>query len=220
VLVVGAVVMVPVIPFLILGEAFETQVRDWIQNEVSPTTQSLAVAGALASDIFLPVPSSAVITYAGGVFGFAMAAFASWIGLTAGCIVGFALARWFGKSFAARFSSEQDLVVLRKSIARYGPIALLVTRPLPILAEACVLLTGTTRLEWTRFVAPIVIGNAIVSVVYAACGAFLTDTDSLIPVTVLSGTIPLAAALFARRWLWSKHPTQIGGDAPRDACSP
>jgi uncharacterized membrane protein YdjX (TVP38/TMEM64 family) len=209
VLVVGAVVLVPVVPFLILGASFEARVRDWIQSEVSPLTQALAVAGALAADIFLPIPSSAVITYAGGVIGFAATVVASWLGLTAGCVVGFGLARWFGQSFATRFSSQQDLSVLRHSVDRYGPIALLVTRPLPILAEACVLLTGTTRLPWTRFVAPIAVGNAIVSVVYAACGALLTESDSLIPVTILSGTIPLAAALFARRWLWKKHRTDV-----------
>jgi len=195
--------LIPVIPFLFLGDAFERDVQEWIladQDRVSQV-EFLVVLGILASDIFLPVPSSAVMTGAGGIMTFWPAVLASWIGLTLGSIVGFGLARLFGRPFAARFAESEDLARIAAIGARYGPTALLLTRPLPILAEACVLLMGTTHLSWYRFLSPVVAANLALAVFYVACGAGIEDQQTLILVAVGSGTLPLLLALFIRRRL-------------------
>ena len=91
---------IPIIPFLWLGESFEQSLLDALRQPGSKTTVWIWVVGLLAADMFLPVPSSAVVTYAGGVLGVAQGALASWIGLSAGAIGGFGLARQFGEPLA------------------------------------------------------------------------------------------------------------------------
>ena len=195
--------LVPVIPFLILGESFERNVREWVQSDQSQVSQLqfLIVLGILAVDIFLPIPSSAVMTGAGGVMTFWSAVLASWIGLTLGAVAGFGLARIFGPPFASRFAGSDDLTRIAAVGARYGPTALLLTRPLPILAEACVLLMGTTQLSWYRFLTPVIAANLALAVFYVACGAGIDDQKTLVVVAVGSGTLPLLLALFIRHRL-------------------
>lgn len=192
--------LVPVVPFLLLGESFERDVTDWFQADDAraETVEFAAVLGILASDILLPIPSSAVMTYAGGVMNFWSAVLASWIGLTTGAVLGFGLARLLGKPFAARFAEPEDLVRIESIGARFGPAVLLVTRPLPILAEACVLLMGTTQLSWRRFLLPVAAANLALAVFYVACGAGIEDQQTLVVAAVGSGTIPLLLALVIR----------------------
>jgi uncharacterized membrane protein YdjX (TVP38/TMEM64 family) len=190
---------IPIIPFLILGETFETQVTSWMQEQHE--LQLAIVAGLLVSDIFLPIPSSAVITYAGGVLGLWAATLTSWFGLTFGACLGFGLAKLLGKPFARRFAEAEDLQRVERVTERYGPAVLLLTRPLPILAEACVLLMGTTELSWKRFLLPVVVANFGISLVYALCGVGFQEQKTLIIVAVTSGTLPLLLALMIRRWL-------------------
>ena len=136
VLVVALVVAIPVVPFLFLGEQFEERVSTWVREEVQDEHRIAIVIGVLTTDIFLPVPSSAVSTWAGGVLGFGPGLIASWIGMTVGSVIGFGLARLFGARFASFFAQDADLEALRGTTQQYGPLTLLVTRPLPILAEA------------------------------------------------------------------------------------
>jgi uncharacterized membrane protein YdjX (TVP38/TMEM64 family) len=208
--------LVPVIPFLILGEAFEQDVRHWVEADADRAEQVefVSVLGILASDIFLPVPSSAVMTYAGGVMSFWAAVLASWTGLTLGAALGFGFSRILGKPFAARFAEPDDLARIESIGTRFGPAVLLLTRPLPILAEACVLLMGTTQLSWRRFLLPVIAANLAMAVFYVACGAGIENQRLLVLVAIGSGTVPLLLALVIRRKLTTAIKTE---DTPDDS---
>ncbi len=194
---------IPIVPFLLLGEAFEQDVQIWLQRERDQTGGVLAagVVGTLASDIFLPIPSSSVVTYAGGVLGLWPATLWSWMGLTVGSSFGFGRSKLLGKPFAHRFAEPADLEKVEAAASRYGPAILLISRPLPILAEACILLFGTTTLSWRQFLLPVVTANLGISFVYAACGAGFEDQKILLVATVASGTAPLLIALLIRKRL-------------------
>ena len=207
VLIMALVLAVPIAPFLLLGQEFEAGVIRWVQRDMSPELRAGVVVGVLATDIFLPVPASAVSTWAGGVLGWWPGVIASWTGMTLGAAIGFGLSRAFGNRFAQRFAANRDLTGLESTTGRFGPLALLVTRALPILAEACVLLVGATQLSWKRFLWPVALGNLIVSVIYCACGVISREYDSLLPAAVISGTVPLFLALLARRRLWDRQQT-------------
>ena len=154
--------------------------------------------------MFLPVPSSAVITYAGGVLGMWWGTVASWAGLSLGAFGGFGLARLFGEAVARRFSESADVARMRQFTLRHGSMALVLTRALPILAEACVLMLGAGRLSWVRFLPPMLISNALLALTYAACGAYFQGSNAFPVAIVASGAIPLLAALVIRR-LWNSH---------------
>lgn len=142
-----AVVTVPIFPVLLLGMAFEGRVEEWVKAaDVPPAARFAVVIGALASDVLLPVPASAISTWAGGVLGLWIGTLASTLGMTLGAALGFGLARAFGRGLVKKLAGEKDLEQTAELAERYGPLVVAITRPLPILAEACVLLLGTTRL--------------------------------------------------------------------------
>lgn len=201
----AAFILIPIVPFLILGEPFGRDVKSWIQadEERAEQVEFLVVLCVLASDIFLPIPSSAVMTCAGGIMAFWAAVLASWLGLSLGAVLGFGFARVFGKPFASRFADQDDLARIEAVGSRFGPAVLLLTRPLPILAEACVLLMGTTELSWRRFLFPVLAANLTLAVFYVACGAGIENQRVLLVAAIGSGAIPLLLALFIRRKLTS-----------------
>ncbi|GAB4151049.1 MAG: hypothetical protein Tsb009_26210 [Planctomycetaceae bacterium] len=202
VLLISLVLAVPILPLLILGLSFEEQVADWLSVERSPGIHFFLIIAVLASDVFLPVPSSAVSTYAGtSGMGIWLATAASWLGMTLGGLIAFSLARIFGDRFVERHAGHDDLQRMAALTQRYGPAAIVVTRALPILAEACVLLMGATRLSWRRFLPPLMIANFVISITYAVFGVFFAESDAQPVAIAASALVPLAIALVARKWL-------------------
>ena len=55
-LIVLLAVLVPIIPFVLFGDAIEAWVRSWLEPPPSPTTMVSLVIAVLATDIFLPNP--------------------------------------------------------------------------------------------------------------------------------------------------------------------
>lgn len=197
---------IPIVPFLWLGESFEQSLLDALrQSAVSRTTVAGWVIGLLAADMFLPVPSSAVITYAGGVLGLMWGTLVAWIGLSVGAAGGFTLARLFGEPLVRRFSEGDDVSRMRDFALHHGAQAILLTRALPILAEACVLMLGAGRMDWRRFLVPMLVSNGLLSLTYAACGAYFRDSATFPIAIIASGAVPLVAALVIRRF-WTPAP--------------
>ena len=81
--------LVPIVPFLLLGESLDRRVDAWLDPPPPAATVALVTVAVLAVDVFLPVPSSLVSTFAGAQLGIAAATAASWLGMMAGAIVAF-----------------------------------------------------------------------------------------------------------------------------------
>lgn len=195
--VIAGVLAVPIVPFLFFGEALEARITSWLDSELSRRTAALAVIGLLASDILLPVPSSLVSTFAGRVLGFWRGMGASWCGMTTGAAIAFGLVRVFGRPLARRLSSDEELARTDALAARWGVLVLVLTRPVPVLAEASVLLMGTTRLAWWRFLAAAGLSNFGIAAAYAALGERVQ-----LPIAIAASiALPVLTAALAR-WLW------------------
>ena len=80
-LILVAVLAVPCVPFLLLGDAFEQSVAAWATQFTSPVALFWSVVTVLSVDILLPVPSSAVSTFAGAKLGVIAATAASMLGI-------------------------------------------------------------------------------------------------------------------------------------------
>lgn len=200
------VVAALLVPVLLIGLAFEDQVLAWVTSERPPLTQFVAVVATLASDILLPIPSSGVSTYAGGTLGAAWGTLASWVGMTLGAAAGFGLARWFGRPFADRIGGR-DTALLADFAERYGGAALFLTRPFPLLAEACVLLAGTSHMPWRTFALPVLGCNLLISAAYATAGAYFRGRDLLPQALIASVLVPVTLA-FMIRAVWSRRPAR------------
>jgi hypothetical protein len=134
------ILLVPIVPFVLFHTAIEHWVRRLIQTPPGPATVVVLVIGLLSTDVLLPIPSSLVSTLAGGQLSTLTSTLSSWVGLNAGAVVGFLLSRTWGRPLAERLASPADLDRMQRVADRYATGALVLTRGLPILAEAMVLL--------------------------------------------------------------------------------
>ena len=152
--------LLPMVPFVVWGDTIEPAVERWVRESESKPLVFALVILALATDVVLPIPSSFVSTFAGARLGFLPALIASTIGMTLGALLAFALARRWGSSLASRFAAAGDLERMEALAGHYGPLAIAISRPLPVLAEATVLVLGTIRLPWRRFLADDAFGQS------------------------------------------------------------
>ncbi|MCA9101126.1 MAG: VTT domain-containing protein [Planctomycetales bacterium] len=200
-LLIAAVLLVPIVPFLFLG-GWEDRMLGWINTPpASQWTVAWLVVGLLAVDIFLPVPSSAVCTFSGAHLGWLAGGLAAWLGMTAGSVVGFALARALGRPLAERFANPGDLDRSDQLGRRFGTAVLVMTRPLPVLAEAAVLLMGVSQLSWRRFLISVGLSNLGVALVYAVFGRMAFEQNALALALLASVALPVVATIFVRWWL-------------------
>jgi len=129
--------------------------------------------------VFLPIPSSVVSTLAGSELGLLGGAAATWVGMTAGAMIGFAFARRFGPPLVKWLTRADDLARTAALVLRYGPLLLVLGRGVPVLAEATVLWFGMHGLAWRRFLPPALITNLVLAVAYSLFGELAHRYDSL-----------------------------------------
>ncbi len=210
ILLITALLAIPILPFVALGPPLEREIDVRLRGAASKPVVAAAIVGVLATDVFLPVPSSVVSTLGGRRLGLLGGTLASWLGMTLGAVLGFGLARWCGRPLAERFSSPEQLDRMNALGRRFGPAMLIATRPVPVLAEAAVLFLGTTELAWRRFLPPVVLINFVIALGYSALG----DWAYLPAALVLAIAFPLLAATIGGRILHS-NPKRKRGNQER-----
>ena len=198
------VLLVPVLPFLLFRGQFDEWLSDFKKEkedrqEVIATT--CVVVGSLATDIFLPIPSSVISTFSGWQLGWWRGTLATWVGMNLGAAIGFALARRWGRKFALWFSKEEDLDRMRQTSDLYGPFFLILTRAVPVFAEASVLIVGIHRLSWRRFLPAVMLSNLGIALAYAAFGDYAEQHQWLPLALGVSIAIPVLVAAAAQRFL-------------------
>jgi uncharacterized membrane protein YdjX (TVP38/TMEM64 family) len=200
-LLLGVVLLIPIVPFVLFGEQLEAWFRVWTQTTSSRGAVAAVIVSLLATDVLLPVPSSLVSTFGGSQLGTGWGTLASWVGMTLGAVLGFALARWLGPPFAHRISRPLDLQRLERASDRYGPLFLVLARGVPVFAEASVLLLGMHRLSWRRFLPVVFASNFGIALAYSAFGTWAAEREWLPLALGISVALPLLWTMMARRWL-------------------
>ena len=194
------ILAMPIIPFLIWGEQAEEWLNRWKEGEISPGVTAAATIGLLASDIFLPTPSSVVSTLAGTRLGAILGTLASWVGMSLGAVVGFALARKWGRPLVAWFSGQKEQDRAAALADRLGPAFLAIGRGVPVLAEASVLIMGVHGLPWRKFLPPVLLANLGLSAAYATMGE-LAERYAGLPVAIgVAVAAPVLLAAAFHRW--------------------
>lgn len=131
----------------------------------------------LVIDVFLPVPSSLVMIGHGALFGLVPGTLVSLVGGSGAAALGFGIGRW-GRGVVHRFVPEGDRRRADELLRRGGPLAVVVSRPVPILAETVAILAGTSSLGWVRFLTAAVAGTIPAALLYAATGATAARLDN------------------------------------------
>jgi len=133
-------------------------------------------------------------------------------GLTAGAALGFAIAKGAGHALRDRWLAKSEATGLAQFAERWGPATLVVTRALPVLAEAAVVLLGFQGMSWKKFLPPVLLANAGIAIAYAALGQLAADQEWLVIALAISAGAPLLLSIWARHWLRDQKPWQTDSD--------
>ncbi|HEX3033188.1 MAG TPA: VTT domain-containing protein [Bacillota bacterium] len=123
------------------------------------------------SDIFLPVPSSLVMICNGAVFGLLFGTILSLLGGMGSVLLGFALGRR-GSPLLSRNATAGEHSRAKALVSRWGAAAIIVTRPIPILAESVIIMAAMSSMGWRPMTFAALIGLLPIALLYAATGAY------------------------------------------------
>jgi len=195
---IGVMFALIIIPFLIFETQFEALGAWLAEGHASGWLSATTIAGLLALDVFLPVPSSIVSTGAGVLLGFWRGAAVIWLGMTIGCAIGYA----FGAKAAGaarRLVGEDGVTRANQIMDRHGNWALVVCRPIPVLAESSIVFAGLVRSPLRPFVWMTTLSNLGIALAYAAVGAFSMETQSFLLTFAAAIALPGIAMLAGER---------------------
>lgn len=133
--------------------------------------------GLLLVDVVLPVPSSVVMVANGAILGVVLGTVLSLVGSTGAAMVGFLIGRR-GGGLLRRIVSPGEIDRANRLLDRWGLLAIVVTRPIPLLAETMAIIAGTSRLGWRPVLGAVVAGAIPASLLYAVTGALASGFAS------------------------------------------
>lgn len=200
---VGIVLAIVLLPLPIWGEGLDEHAATVAAGTSVGVVAALAIAGLLVADVVLPVPSSIVMVAAGAQFGLVAGTALAWIAATAGCVLAYAAGRSVGPPLVRRWVGQDAEERATRRLGRNGPLALAACRPVPVLAEASVILAGATRMAFAPFLVAVAASNLVVAGMCAWAGSRGAAS--------LPGPVPALAVLLALALLpvmWS-----VGRDA-------
>jgi uncharacterized membrane protein YdjX (TVP38/TMEM64 family) len=161
-------------------------------------------SGLLLADVFIPIPSSVIMIAHGAAFGVLGGFLLSLLASVGGAMIGW----WVGNRGSPlidRIVSPRERRQANAFILRYGLLAIIISRLLPIVAETVAIMAGTTDIGWRRMLVATSIGAVPPALIYAIAGSATTDFASGALVTV--GVVVLAIAA------WTAGRRLMPGDA-------
>jgi len=170
------------LPFLAEDTAFLIQQEKGIA--------AAAGIGLLVIDVVAPVPSSIVMLANGMIFGVAWGTVLSMVGGGGAAAIGFWLGRR-GERAGRRWFGVETLSRANAFFHKHGMMAVMVSRPVPILAETVIIVAGISGMRAGAFFPAALLGLLPTAVIYALAGAHALDSDGgpyvFLAVLVLAG---------------------------------
>lgn len=149
----------------------------------------------LIADVLLPVPSSLVMVAHGALFGVWIGTVLSLLGSVGAALFGFAIGRRGGK-LLERIVSPEERARADQILARWGALAIVITRPIPLLAETVAIMAGASpSLSWGQMALAALVGSLPPALLYALTGAAVANFQST---ALMFGVVLLVTGSF---WL-------------------
>jgi uncharacterized membrane protein YdjX (TVP38/TMEM64 family) len=154
----------------------------------------------LVSDVLLPVPSSVVMVALGASYGPVLGATLGAAGSLGALGTGYHLGR-AGTRLVDRVGTPAERVRAQRLLRRWGPVAVIVSRPVPVLAETVAVLAGAAKLPARHLVLAGILGVAPMAAAYAMAGAWARQTGAVgvLVFLVLLALATLTALALRRR---------------------
>ncbi len=169
----------------------------WMQGYGGWGAAALGV-GLLIADVFLPVPSSLVMIAHGALFGIPIGTALSLAGSVGAAWLGFGVGRR-GGPMLARMVTPSEMVKADGLLKKWGAMAIVITRPIPLLAETVSILAGASPMSWGKLTLASVAGSLPAALLYALTGATAKGFANSI---LMFGVVILIAGIF---WLVGKR---------------
>lgn len=198
----GVTLAVIILSFLFFGELEEFSHDLLVRVGNNPVKYALASFAVLVSDIVLPVPSSIVI-YLNGFFLGVISGFSlSMASVVCSALIGYFIGR--GSSAAVRSKPDQ---VSADLLNKYGYLAILITRGIPVLSESVCVVCGYNRYDLKRYMLLNFIGYLPVCIIYAYAGSVSGSKEQFL---ISFGASILMAGLL---WMFGKKLIDRGGSS-------
>lgn len=153
--------------------------------------------GLLVADVLLPVPSSVVMVAHGALFGVTGGTLLSLAGSTGAALSGFWLGRR-GEGLLGRLVTPSERERADCLLRRWGATAIIVTRPVPLLAETTAIMAGASTMGWGRAALAALAGSLPPALLYALAGASAANFQGG---ALMFALVILVAGLF---WLFGR----------------
>jgi uncharacterized membrane protein YdjX (TVP38/TMEM64 family) len=163
----GIAVLVIILTFLCFAELetfFQTQLTLFSINPLKYAAISFFI---LASDIVLPVPSSVVMFLNGYVLGVIPGSLVSLASLMFSAFIGYFLGRYTALGFKVHNEEKSGFI-----LSKYGAMAILITRGIPILSESICIVCGFNNMPLRTYLLLNLIGYIPLCILYAFFGHF------------------------------------------------
>ena len=155
----------------------------------------------LVLDVALPVPSSLVMLAHGALFGVLVGTLLSLVGSVGAALLGFWVGRR-GGPLLARLAPDEQRARAAEWLVRWGPLAIVATRPVPVLAETTAIVAGTSPLSWRALALAAALGSLPAAALYAVAGAAGARAEHnlllVAAAVLLTGLLWLAGRLLGR----------------------
>jgi 3-dehydroquinate synthase len=198
-LVAATVLAFVLVPFFVWEAELTAWSSAWLASSEGRGLVAIAVALLLVLDVLLPIPSSVVAATGVVALGPVLGAVAVWFGLGGGAALGYALGRSGGRSLVRRLVGARELERAERLATRFGSSVLVVSRGVPVLAEASTLLAGAFRMPLGRFALLVGCSNLGLALAYAALASAGAVAFAGFVLPFALGVLVPALALFVLR---------------------
>ena len=171
---------------LLIENVLGLSVEGWLRAHLADAGPgaAIAVVALLVADVALPVPSSLVMVLSGAAFGTVWGTAVALTGSIGGEWLGFELARRYGRRATSKLVNDADLATLDTLFHAHGPLAVMLTRALPVFMETTSLVAGLSSMPRGVFLRASLTGTAPVALAYAYAGSVSRETGSLLPAVI------------------------------------
>lgn len=183
-----------------------TSARMWIQN-YGPWGW-LAIIGLLTVDLFLPIPSTPVMSAAGYLYGPWVGGLIALAGSFLSGLIAYILCRAFGRPVAEWLAGPEGLAQNERLFAKSGPWLVLLSRWLPVLPEVIACLAGLARMPFGLYLATLLCGTVPPAFTYAALGSMFESQPGW--ALALSAILPMVLWLAMRPFLRARQVNPHG----------
>ncbi len=177
-----------IVPFLLFGPWFEEATRAFFERGHQPGVMMAFAGVLLAADPVLPIPSSVIATLLAAEVGLVPAAITNSVALSLACVFGYYVGRSGGWAWERSGRTIPD--GFAHWVRRYGIAAVLLCRPVPILAEASLMIAGAAQVKARPLLIACVLTQVALGTAYAFAGSGW-GTDQWNGLAVFLGAIAL-----------------------------